>query len=122
MPGSPPEKPGLQAERTLLSWERSALGFVAGGALLIIRQHGPFGAGRALLALIATGLALSVLAVGWRRSRLLNSRAPGQTRVPAPQAEVMWIGTATVVFAIVILGALVASALFASAPDIMPTP
>ncbi len=98
------------------------MGFVAGGALLIIRQHGPFGPVRALLAVIATCLALSVLIVGWRRSRLLNHPAGEQTRVPAPEAEVLWIGTATVVFAIVIVGALVASAVFASAPGITPTP
>lgn len=122
MPRSLPHKPGLQAERTLLSWERSALGFVAGGALLIIRQHGPFGPGRALLAVIATCLALSVLIIGWRRSRLLNQPGAGHTRVPAPDAEVLWIGTATVVFAIVIVGALVASAIFGQAPGITPTP
>ncbi|WBP97007.1 DUF202 domain-containing protein [Mycolicibacterium neoaurum] len=122
MPRLQPQKPGLQAERTLLSWERSALGFIGGGALLIIRQHGPFGPGRALLALIATCLALSVLVVGWRRAKLLNHRAPGQSSVPAAYAEVMWIGTATVVFAIVIVGTLVASAIFDQAPGIRPTP
>lgn len=122
MPRPQPRKPGLQAERTLLSWERSALGFVAGGALLIIRQHGPFGPGRAILALIATCLALSVLVVSRRRSKLINNRTPGRAGVPAAHAEVMWIGTATVVFAVIIVGVLVASTILGQAPVIRPTP
>lgn len=41
---------GLQAERTALSWERSALGFLVGGTLVLLRPHGPLQAGRIALA------------------------------------------------------------------------
>lgn len=109
-----PQKPGLPAERTLLSWERSAVGFLAGGVLLMMRQHGPFGPGRAVLAVIAAGLALSVLVVGRRRARVIrrSQSAATPTHLPAAHAEVVWIGTATAVFAVVIVGILVASTLF----------
>ncbi|MCV7433422.1 DUF202 domain-containing protein [Mycolicibacterium bacteremicum] len=109
-----PQQPGLQAERTLLSWERSALGFLVGGVLLMIRQHGPFGPGRAVLALIAAGLALSVLAVGHRRAQVIRRghAVPEPAHLPAAHAEVVWIGTATAVFAVVIVGVLIASTLF----------
>ncbi|WP_304109185.1 DUF202 domain-containing protein [Mycolicibacterium bacteremicum] len=108
-----PQKPGLPAERTLLSWERSALGFLVGGVLLMIRHHGPFGPVRAVLAFIAAGLALSVLAVGYRRARVIgrSQSAAAPTHLPAAHTEVVWIGTATAVFAVIIVGVLTASTL-----------
>ncbi|MDY6998814.1 MAG: DUF202 domain-containing protein, partial [Actinomycetota bacterium] len=69
MPGPVPDKPGLQAERTLMSWERSAFGFLVGGALILLRPHGPLGVGRSVLAIVAGVLALIALWLGYRRSR-----------------------------------------------------
>ena len=68
MPRPLPDKPGLPAERTLLSWERSSFGFLVGGALVLLRQHGPLGPGRILLAFTAALLGLLVLALGYRRA------------------------------------------------------
>ena len=70
MPRPAPDKPGLQAERTLLSWERSAFGFLVGGALVLLRPHGPLGFGRSALAIIAGLLALvALLTLAGLRSR-----------------------------------------------------
>jgi len=106
-----PWKPGLPAERTLLSWERSAFGFLVGGALVMLRQHGPLGAGRTVLALTATLLALLVLALGYRRARQIRAGA-GRVVLPAPRVEILLIGGATVAFATAILAALIHSAAF----------
>ena len=84
-------KPGLQAERTLLSWERSALGLLVGGALVLIRYHGPPIAGRAALAVVAGLLALVVLALSYRRARRVRS---GRTEVPALEVAVLGYGAA----------------------------
>ena len=111
MPRSAPRKPGLPAERTLLSWERSAFGFLVGGALVLLRQHGPLGPGRTALALTATLLALLVLGLGHRRSRQITASPvlEGRVIMCAPRAEVLLIGGATIAFAAAIVAALVYS-------------
>lgn len=107
-----PWKPGLPAERTLLSWERSALGFLIGGALVVLREHGPLGPGRAVLALTATLIALLVLGAGYRRSRQIKASPviAGRVVMLAPRGEVLLIGGATVGFATAIVAALLYSA------------
>lgn len=109
MPDQPPEKPTLAAERTLLSWERSAFGFLVGGALVLIREHGPLGRERLLLTLAAALLALLVLAIGYRRSRLIRTSPVlnGRIVVAAPQLEILIIGCATAAFAVAIILVLV---------------
>lgn len=104
------ELPGLQAERTLLAWERTALGLLANGALLMLR--GTEGAGLAILLPAGGALALAVLAavVGlWRRRRIAHSLLDGSDHpetVPAPATEVLLLGagvTALSVLAIAII-------------------
>lgn len=96
-----PTKPGLPAERTLLSWERSSFGFLVGGALVLLRQHGPLGPWRVLLAITAALLALLVLGLGYRRSQQIADSpvVAGRVTTSAPQTEVLLIGAATVGFA-----------------------
>ncbi len=103
-----PSKPGLPAERTLLSWERSSLGFLVGGALVLLRQHGPLGPGRTVLALTAALLGLLVLRLGYRRSRTITDSPviAGRIVTPAPRTEVLLIGGATVGFATAVVVAL----------------
>lgn len=103
-----PSKPGLPAERTLLSWERSAFGFLVGGALILLRQHGPLGPERLWLAVTAALLALLVLVLGYRRSRQIRGSTvvAGRVLLAAPQTEVVLIGAATIVFALAVAGAL----------------
>lgn len=105
MPGAAPDKPGLQAERTLLSWERSAFGFLVGGALLLLRPHGPLGYGRSGLAIIAGLLALLALWLGYRRSRRVHLDE-GATTLDAPRLEIVVLGYSTAGFALLIVTAL----------------
>lgn len=100
-----PTKPGLQSERTQLSWERTSFGFLLGGVLALLREHGPLGPGRALLATTAAVLALLVLVLGYRRGKASHD---GHT-IAAGSAEVVALGLATVVFAAAVVGALLVS-------------
>lgn len=101
MPRKPQDKPGLQAERTKLSWERSAIGLLASGAILLFRQNGPLAVGRTLLAATAVLLALLVLRLGRRRGR--RTRAirviAGKNIVTDARTEVLLIGWAVTGFA-----------------------
>lgn len=105
MPGPAPDKPGLQAERTLMSWERSAFGFLVGGALVLLKPHGPLGVGRSALAIVAGLLALVALWLGYRRSRGVHTDS-GSTTLPAPGFEVAVLGYSTAGFAMLIVVAL----------------
>ena len=98
---APAETP---TQRTLLSWERSAFGFLVGGALILIRQHGPLGVGRTLLAVLAGLLALIVLWAGYRRSRHVSHDV-----IPVPRAEVALLGYGTALFALAISAVLLYS-------------
>jgi uncharacterized membrane protein YidH (DUF202 family) len=72
--------PGLQAERTILAGDRTALGLLGNGALLLVR--GPVAAGAG--GLVAAALALigaSLVAVLARPGRVL---AAAEGRGPAP--------------------------------------
>lgn len=104
MPESQSGKPGLQAERTLLSWERSSLGLLVGGALVLIRHHGPPIAGRVVLAAVAGLSALVVLGLGYRRSRRIRT-----TRVEVPTLEVLVLGYGTAAFGLAVAIALALS-------------
>jgi uncharacterized membrane protein YidH (DUF202 family) len=93
MPG-PHDKPGLQAERTQLSWERTAIGFLAGGAIPLLREGGPLAFARTSLAILAIALAFLVIWLGYARARHMRM---------TPRAEVYLLGGATAVFATVIV-------------------
>lgn len=110
MPGHSPAKPSLPAERTLLSWERSAFGFLVGGVLVLLRDHGPLAPGRTPLAVIAALLGLVVVGLGYRRSRQIKDGMIGAGRVvmPAPRFEVLLIGGATIGFAMAMVVVLLA--------------
>jgi uncharacterized membrane protein YidH (DUF202 family) len=101
----PPGKRGLQAERTQLSWERSAFGFLVSGALVLLRQNGPLEVGRTLLALTAVLLALLVLWLGRRRAQRIKAVRiiAGKETVAAPRSEVLLIGCATAGFSTAIV-------------------
>jgi hypothetical protein len=87
------EKPGLQAERTQLSWERSALSFLVAGALPLFGQ-GPLTDGRMVLPAVGALLAILVVWLGRRRGRRFRL---------VPKAEVVLLGCATAGFAALIL-------------------
>lgn len=88
-----PEKPGLQAERTQLSWERSAFSFLVAGALPLFGQ-GAFDDGRTVLPVVGALLAMLCVGLGRRRSRRIAAE---------PKTEVVLLGWATAGFAALIL-------------------
>jgi putative membrane protein len=101
VPRKPQDKPGLHAERTELSWERSAVGLLASSAILLFRQAGLLVVGRTLLAATVVLLALLVLGLGRRRGR--RARAirviAGKNIVSDDRTEVLLIGSAVAGFA-----------------------
>lgn len=84
---------GLQAERTQLSWERTAFGFIAVSAILLFRHSGPLAVGRVILAVASLLIAVAVLGIAHaRRHRMTTS----------PRAAVLQLGLSTVILAIAI--------------------
>ena len=98
-----PATAGLQAERTQLSWERTAIGFLAGGAIPLLRAGGPLAVGRTMLAITAVVLALMVIWLGHARAKRIST---GEKVVPAPLLEARLLGWATAGFAALIVGLL----------------
>ncbi|MDV3133122.1 MULTISPECIES: DUF202 domain-containing protein [Mycobacterium] len=87
------EKPGLQAERTQLAWERSALSFLVAGALPLLGA-GPLDDGRAVLPVVGALLAILAVYLGRRRGRHF---------MVEPRTEVALLGWSTAGFAALIL-------------------
>jgi putative membrane protein len=77
-----------------LAWERSSLGFLAGGAIPLLREDGPLAVGRTLLAVTALLLALLVVILGRIRAQRIWA---------TPRTEVLLIGCATAGFAATIV-------------------
>ncbi len=88
-----PEQPGLQAERTQLSWERSAFSFLVAGALPLLGR-GPLDDGQTVLPIVGAALAMLVVWLGRRRARRITVE---------PGAEVVLIGWATAGFAALVV-------------------
>lgn len=84
---------GLQAERTSLSWTRTAFAVLGNGALLMLHDIADHKAGFGLVAAcVAVGVALLVYLVGLRRQRVL-ARDPLPNRIaPSPEVYVVTVG------------------------------
>jgi putative membrane protein len=89
-----PRPPGLQAERTQLSWERTAIGFLAIGAIVLFRHDGPLAAGRTIVAVATLLIALTVFGIARTRTRRARDCA---------RTEVLLVGLSTVALAIVVV-------------------
>jgi putative membrane protein len=111
VPRPPQARPGLQAERTQLSWERSAIGFLVSAALVLLRPTGPLAVGRTILAIAAVLLALLVVWLGHVRGQRIRATRliAGKNVVASPRIEVLLIGLATAGFATTIVVVLVYS-------------
>jgi uncharacterized membrane protein YidH (DUF202 family) len=98
----PRDLPGLQAERTELAWERTALGILASGVFLLLRQQGSLDLGRVLLAVAALSISVLAAVTGWLRGRRIQAmraggRGPG---VPEARVEVVITGWTVAAFAV----------------------
>ena len=71
-----PAPPGVQAERTALSWTRTCLGLSANGFLLLLRDRHPSRSGE-VLAGLALVLAVGAVALARRRGRRLRTIPDG---------------------------------------------
>lgn len=98
--------PGLQAERTRLSWSRTALGFCATGGLVM--HAGRIGASPIgmVLGLIVFAFGIVVYACGRVRYRDTAAAVRSAHRVAAPALLLVVCGVAslTAAFALVALG------------------
>lgn len=88
--------PGLQAQRTSLSWTRTSFAVLGNGALLMLHDIGHHRAGFGLVAAgVAVVIALAVYLVGVRRQRTL-ARHPLPKRV-RPTLEVHAVTVAVLI-------------------------
>ena len=93
-------KPGLQTQRTRLSWERTAISFVAVAGVLMLRRDDPLGWDRPALAALTTTMGLLVLWIGRSRGRLpIHTDAADLWVIRDPRRAVQLIGWATTVLA-----------------------
>ena len=87
------DRPGLFAERTQLAWERTAIGFLAVGALVLLPHRGPLTADRAVVAAASVLVAFIVFgsgAVGAGRSTRSPIRRCGWSAWLPPCWQSSW--------------------------------
>lgn len=84
---------GLQAQRTSLSWTRTAFAVLGNGVLLMLHDVAHHRAGFGLIAaVVAVAVALLVFLVGMRRQRALACQPlPGRI-TPALEVHVVTVG------------------------------
>lgn len=88
--------PGLQAQRTSLSWTRTSFAVLGNGALLMLHDIGDHRAGFGLIAAaVAVVIALMVYLVGVRRQRML-ARHPLPKRI-RPTLEIHVVTAAVLI-------------------------
>lgn len=96
MPREIPPKPGLQAERTQLSWERTTISFLVITAVLLFRSDGPLAEGRTALAITSIMLALLTLVIARQRGRRYVPAGPtGGPAISSAAAAVPLVGWST---------------------------
>ncbi|MUL80644.1 MULTISPECIES: DUF202 domain-containing protein [unclassified Mycolicibacterium] len=84
---------GLQAQRTALSWTRTAFAVLGNGALLMLHDIGGHRAGFGLVAAgVAVAIAVLVFLVGVRRQRALAGHPLPSRITPAVEVHLVTAG------------------------------
>lgn len=97
--------PGLQAERTTLAWERTALALLANAVLLLLRHLRDMGWPAVPVSAAGIVLAVACAVLGRRRGRRIRSG------VPVAQSMIMITGISMVIFCLAVTAVLVAGAI-----------
>lgn len=95
------ERPGLQAERTSLAWDRTALGLLGNGALLLLPGITPQRPAAGLAAGAALLLSLTCALIGRRRARQVRSLRSGST--PPASREVALLGGGVIALGLLVV-------------------
>jgi putative membrane protein len=106
-PHDHPDPPGLQAERTGLAWERTALAVLVNGALLVLRHLREPASGALMIAVAGFALAMTFVTIGASRARTMCAGRP----VRPPRVSVPLVGITTILFGIAVAAALVVPAI-----------
>lgn len=98
---------GLQAERTSLAWERTALALLANGVLLLLRHLSGTGWSALALAVLGLVLALGCAVLGARRAHRIRS---GEA-APVARVAIVVTGSTVLIFCLAATGILLGEAL-----------
>lgn len=95
--------PGLQAERTMLSWERTSVAILGSGALLLVRVAEPTSLGPLFGAAGALVLSILTAVIGWLRARRIGRLRGGSTPAPTGAVTVLAFGTVALAASVLVM-------------------
>ena len=84
-----------------MAWERTAIGFLAVGALILVPRHEPVVASRVIIAVASVLIAVAVCWIGRRRALHMNRSSPTSVRL---------VGLLTVILAVALVSVMLTAA------------
>ena len=92
--------PGLQIERTLLAWQRTALALAVGSAVAIRVFAVVIGPSGLVIGIAGLVLAAVAYAIAWRRYRRAHLALTAEARLPDVGPDIAIVGAATLLLAL----------------------